>query len=87
MRDRKAVALKYFEDLPAPFIAASGRGYLADKMREIARKEGIPIRQDENLSEFLFSMDVGSFIPEELYQVIAELYTFVVQMQGDYEKH
>lgn len=87
MQDKKAVALHYSPDLPAPFIAARGRGHLAERILEIARREGIPLRDDRDLTEVLFTLDVGSFIPEDLYQVIAEIYAFVVEMQGDYAEY
>ncbi len=87
MQEQKAVALHYVADLPAPFIAARGKGHIAERIMEIARREGIPLRDDRDLTEVLFSMDVGSFIPEDLYQVIAELYAFVVEMQGDYAEY
>lgn len=81
MEETKAVALKYSEDLPAPFISARGRGHLAEKLVEIADESGIPIRLDDDLTNILFQMDVGSFIPEEMYEIIARLYAFVVGIQ------
>ena len=79
----KAVALKYSEELPAPFIAARGKGRLADRMIAIAAEEGIPIEQRTDLTEVLFALDAGSFIPEELYEVIAQLYVTIADVQED----
>jgi len=87
MREQKAVALKYTQDVPAPFITARGKGRMAERIMEIAHREGVPLKDNVELTEILFSMEVGSFIPEELYQVIAEIYTFVVEMQESYEKY
>jgi flagellar biosynthesis protein len=81
MMDTKAVALKYIKDLPAPFISARGKGRLAEKLLEIAEAEGIPIRIEGELAEVLFQVEVGSFIPEEMYEIIARLYTYVVEIQ------
>lgn len=81
MQDRKAVALKYIEELPAPFIAAKGKGRIAERILEIAREEGVLIEGQEELTELLFSLEMGSFIPEELYEIIAQLYTFVLETQ------
>ena len=83
MNEKKAVALKYSSDLPAPFIAAKGRGMLAEKVLQIAREEGIPIERGDELTEVLYSFEVGSFIPEELYEVVAQIYTFVVEIQEE----
>jgi len=87
MHENVAVAMKYNRDKPAPFITAKGRGWVAERIKEIARQEGIPLNSDLELVEFLFSMEIGSFIPEELYQVVAEIYAFVVEMQEEYEKY
>ncbi len=83
MGEQKAVALKYTEDLPAPFIAARGKGSLASNLVRIAEDAGLPIQRDNDLSEILFHLEVGSFIPEELYEIIARLYTFVLEIQDE----
>lgn len=83
MDKNKAVALKYSKELPAPFITARGKGRLADKMIEIAVEEGIPIEQQYELTEVLFALDTGSFIPEELYEVIAQIYVTIANVQED----
>ena len=74
--DRKAVALQYLPRLPAPFIVAKGRGQIAEKISEIARKHGITIVDDACLADRLEMIDIGSFIPEEFYAVIAEILVF-----------
>jgi len=79
----KAVALKYSKELPAPFIAATGKGHLADRMVEIAEKSGIPVEKREDLTEVLFTLDAGSFIPEGLYEVIAQLYVTIANVQDE----
>jgi FlhB-like protein len=83
MEVKKAVALRYNEDLPAPFVAAKGRGFLAERLLEIAREHGVPVRSDEVLSDVLFVLEPGQTIPEELYEVVARLYAFVMEVQGE----
>jgi flagellar biosynthesis protein len=80
---RKATALKYSEDLPAPFVIAKGRGELARRLACRAEELGIPVQEDPELSELLDVLEIGDFIPEELYEIIAELYTFVIRMQDE----
>ena len=72
-----AVALHYNEDLPAPIVLASGRGELAKAIARIARESGIPLVADPALAASLIELDVNSLIPEELYEVIANLLVFV----------
>ena len=73
----KAIALKYSADLPAPFIAASGRGELARRIKRIAAENHIHIAQIPHLAESLIILEMGSYIPEEYYEIIAELLIFV----------
>ncbi len=49
-RPLQAVALRYAprED-EAPRLTAKGRGHIAEKIVELARRHGVPIRQDRNL--------------------------------------
>ena len=77
---KKAVAVKYLQDLPAPFIIAKGRGDLAEKIESIARQHDVGIVIDRTLVDRLIEIDVGDFIPEELYRVIAEILVFAMRL-------
>lgn len=73
-----AVALRYNEDKEAaPRVLAKGRGHVADKILDIAKEQGIPIRDDPDLVEILAKLDVGSLIPTELYPAVAEVLAFI----------
>lgn len=84
---KKAVALKYIEDLPAPFILAKGKGELAEKIKKAADDNGISLFRDDDLVETLIEMDVGSLIPEELYEIIAKILIFVLDLRKEYAKN
>ena len=73
----RAVAIHYTEELPAPIILASGRGWLAEAIARVAREKGITLVSDAALVDALIPLEVNSFIPEPLYEVIAELLVFV----------
>jgi len=74
----KAVALQYKPgQQDAPVVTAKGRGRVAEKIIETARKHGIPVQEDASLVEVLGKLDVGEAIPPELYQLVAELLSFV----------
>ena len=77
---KKAVAVKYLQDLPAPFIVAKGRGELAAKIESIARQHDVSIVVDRGLVERLIDIDVGDFIPEDLYRIIAEILVFAMRL-------
>jgi len=77
-KPKKAAALKYQhgEDR-APRVVAKGRGTIAEKILETARKHGIPIKEDKTLVEILSSLDLYQEIPAELYRAVAEILAFV----------
>lgn len=80
---KKAVALKYERGKDnAPSVAAKGRGAVAEKIISLARKHGIPIEKDSTLLEALYRLDINEEIPEELYQVVAELLAFIYRMNA-----
>jgi len=84
---RKAVALKYSppEDV-APKISASGRGVVAEKIIEIARKKNVPIREDPELVDILSMLDLDEAIPPQVYHVVAEILTFVYSLKGKWRE-
>ena len=73
----KAVALKYDTSLPAPFILAKGKGDMARIMKQIAIENRVEVAHIPNLTDALIELPVGSFIPEDFYEIIAELLIFV----------
>ena len=76
-----AAAIKYDSiSANAPKVTASGRGFIADKIIEIAEENGIPIKNDPNLVQILSKLDVGTEIPVELYQAVAEILAFVYSL-------
>lgn len=74
---KRAVALEYDPEEIAPKVIATGRGLLADKIIDEAKKSDIPIHRDDKLAENLSKLDVGDAIPPELYEVVAEVLVFV----------
>ena len=74
---KKAVAVKYSRELPAPFIVAKGKGELAGKLLKIAREHNIEIIENRDLTESLIKLDIDDFIPEEFYEIMAQIIIFV----------
>ncbi len=79
-----AVALKYeMEEMPAPQVLAKGKGHLALKIKEIAEKEGVPVVENPPLAQALYQdVEVGAYIPAELYQAVAEVLAYVYRLKG-----
>ena len=78
--EKRAVALKYTKDNKAPVVVASGMGYMAEKILEIASKNDVPVYEDNSLSVLLSQLELGQEIPQELYKTIVELYVLLVNL-------
>lgn len=78
---RSAAAIRYDEDADtAPRLVAKGQGELADRIIALARKHGIPIKEDRDLVAVLSQLDLNRDIPPELYRTVAELLVWVYRM-------
>jgi len=78
-----AVALRYEEHkMIAPKVVAKGAGIVAEKIKEIARRHGVPIVEDRSLARALFRLELDSFIPEELYVAVAKILAYIYKMRG-----
>jgi len=70
-----ACALRYDEEEgdEAPVLVASGHGDLAARIVQAARQYGVPVLQDVPLARALVELEVGTAIPEALYEAVAEI--------------
>ncbi|HHN63894.1 MAG TPA: EscU/YscU/HrcU family type III secretion system export apparatus switch protein [Nitrospirae bacterium] len=81
MNRKKAAALRYDRGRDsAPRLVAKGRGYLAEKIIEIAKERGIPIQEDRELVEILSTLDLYREIPPELYRAVAEILAYIYRV-------
>ena len=78
-----AAALKYDREKDAaPRVSAKGRGAIAEKIIELARKHHIPIKSDPALVQILSKLDIDEQIPVELYKAVAEILAFVYSVNS-----
>ena len=78
---RRATALSY-EGTGAPKVVASGDGLIAERILEIAREAGIPVKEDPALAELLSSLDLGTEVPEDLYVAVAEAIAWAYRLDA-----
>ncbi|MFM6930008.1 MAG: flagellar biosynthesis protein FlhB [Bdellovibrio sp.] len=77
-----AVVLKYSDNLPAPQIVAMGADHVAEKIKEIARENNIPIVENKPLARTIFkTMKIGQVIPRELFVAVAEVLSYVYRLR------
>lgn len=79
-----AVALKYdLKIAGAPIVLAKGADYVAQRIKEKAREANVQIVENKPLARALYAnVEIGSEIPEELYQAVAEVLAFVYNIKG-----
>jgi flagellar biosynthetic protein FlhB len=67
-----AIALRYESEMPAPIVVAKGCDLLAEKIKQLARDNGIMLVENKSLAQALYkSVEVGDSIPAKLYQAAA----------------
>lgn len=77
-----AVALKYDHGASAtPMVVARGKNLVALRIRELARRSGVPLVENPPLAQALYrSVKVGQEIPPHLYRAVAEVLAYVYRM-------
>ncbi len=79
-----AIALEYkYKEMAAPKVLAKGAGFVAEKIREVARSHQVPLVENKPLAQALYkTIDVGQSIPSSLYQAVADILAYVYRMKG-----
>ena len=78
-----AIAIKYEQGGEgAPIVVAIGADNVAIKIKEIASESSIPIIENKPLARLIYKeLEVGSEIPTDMYQVVAEILALVYKMK------
>lgn len=81
-----SIALKYERDkMSAPIVVAKGKGFLALRIREVARENKVPVLERKTLARALYaSTEVGAEIPNELFRAVAEVLAYVYKLKNPY---
>ena len=79
-----AVAIRYdSERMNAPTVVAKGARLVAQRIRELARENGVPVIENKPMARALFkACEVGLEIPGDFYRAVAELLAFVYRLGG-----
>jgi flagellar biosynthetic protein FlhB len=77
-----AVAIQYDrKEMAAPEVVAKGQRKWAEMIIQIAKEEHVPIIRNIPLAWSLLQVEEGDAIPEDLYEPVAEVLTFVYEMK------
>ncbi len=78
---KKAIALRYQAGKDeAPRVTAKGQGAVAERIIQIAREAGVPLKEHHDLVEVLSRLDLNSEIPPETYVIVAEILSWVYKL-------
>ena len=78
-----AIAIKYEDGMHAPQVIAKGAGFVAQKIKDLAAENDIPLMENKPLARTLFkSTEIGDYIPAELYRAVAEILAYVYRLKG-----
>ncbi|MCK4412078.1 MAG: flagellar biosynthesis protein FlhB [Candidatus Eisenbacteria sp.] len=79
---RVAVALRYErQSMDAPKVVAKGERLLAQRIKDLARKHGVPVVEDRPLARMLLRVEIDAEIPVTLYRAVAELLAYVFRLR------
>ena len=81
-----AAALRYDDSMPAPIVIAHGRGELAERMVDLARKSGVPVESAPELADRLIVLEPGAVIPDDIYDPVARIFAFLMGINENVER-
>jgi flagellar biosynthetic protein FlhB len=78
-----AVALEYRRNgMSAPVVVAKGQGFMAQRIKAIAREHGVPMVENVTLARALYAeAEVGDVIPAALFEAVAEVLAYLIRLK------
>ena len=78
-----AVALSYRGDeMAAPKVIAKGQDLIAQRIKQIARENGVPVVENKLLARTLFkTVEVDQEIPYDLFQAVAQVLAYIYSLK------
>jgi flagellar biosynthetic protein FlhB len=68
--------------MAAPKLVAKGSGLIAEKIKEIARENGVPVLENKPLARAIFkTLKIGQTIPRELFTAVAQVLSYVYRLK------
>jgi flagellar biosynthetic protein FlhB len=81
---RLAVAMRYCKAKhDAPVVVAKGQHLLAQKIKQRARRAGVPVLRDVSLARALWELQVDQEIPPALYEAVAAVLRVVAETEKE----
>lgn len=80
---QQAIALAYESGDFAPRVLAKGKGAIAEQIIAVAQHQGVFVHESKELVSLLMQVDMDEHIPVELYQAVAEILSWLYQLEAD----
>lgn len=79
-----AVAIRYNADtMEAPQVVAKGTELFAERIKEIAKANGVPVIENATVARALYRVaDVDQEVPPDIYQAVAEILLYAWRITG-----
>lgn len=82
-KPKEAVALRYDrEKEEAPRVIAKGKGYVAEQLLAIAKRNAVPVYQNQTVTQLLMAVELDREIPPELYQAVANILAYIYRLDS-----
>jgi len=78
-----AVAIRYdAAEMPAPQVVAKGADFLCQKIKEIARANGVPVIEKPELARAIYAaVEPGEVIPQAMFVAVAEILATIYKLK------
>ncbi len=82
----RAIALQYSDIDALPRVLANAAGEAAQQIIKLADEYGVPIERDEELTQMLSNIPVGSVISPESYRLVATIISFLYHTDQEWRE-
>lgn len=69
-----------------PQIVATGKGFWAEQILQLAFANGVQVREDADLVQMLTAIEIDAPIPVEAFAAVAEILAYVYQANAMYQQ-
>lgn len=78
-----AIALQYDSlTMRAPTVVAKGERIMAERIKKVARENGVPVVEDKPLARAIYqSAEIGMEVPATMFQAVAELLAYIYSLK------
>ena len=79
-----AVALMYDREvMAAPRLVAKGVGFIAQRIKEVAVENDVPVVENPPVARELYAqVEIGAAVPERFFKIVAEILAYVYRLKG-----